>query len=300
MKISVIIPVYKNKELFFRNFNHNYDAINNFEIIVVDDASSEDVESQIKNKFKKVKVLVNKKNIGFAGSINRGLGESHGELILLLNSDVKLEVVNFENLISQFVEDRELFAISFLQTETDGEKVGKNVVFFERGLIYHKKADNLQKGLTAWAEGGSSIFRKKYFVDLGGFDEIYAPFYFEDIDLSYRAYKRGWKILFDPGAKVEHHHESTIGKYYTKEFINKISFRNQFIFIWKNLEDPGKIFSHIIFLPYYILSSLINKNGELFNGFISATTQLQKILNVRRVEAKYSKLRDKEIFKLFD
>lgn len=298
MKISVIIPVYKNKELFLKNLKYNDSFLSDMEVIIVDDDSNENLEKDIRKQFKSIKILINKKNIGFAGSVNRAVKLTHGEFIFLLNSDVKLKKINFEKSISDLKRDQKIFAVTFLQEERDGQIVGKNVIFFKRGLIGHKKSKNLKKGLTAWAEGGSSLIRKKYFEELGGFDEIYAPFYWEDIDLSYRAYGRGWKVIFDPEIVVQHYHESTIGKFYAKNFIRTIAYRNQFIFTWKNLIDRDKIFLHILLLPYHFFMALIRVDTQYIRGFIYALTRFKKILNKRKLEGRERKKTDLDIFEL--
>lgn len=280
MKISVIIPVYKNKDLFLNNLRNNLIFLKGCEVIVVNDDPRVDLrrDLQLLNDRDKVVInlilLENKKNLGFGGSVNRGVKESSGDLLFLLNSDVRLVDDSFKKAISQFENDEKLFAVSFLQIEKDGRRVGKNITYFRRGLFFHKKAEDLKRGLNGWAEGGSSIIIKKYFNQLNGFDERYSPFYWEDIDLSYRAYKRGWKVLFDPEIKVEHHHESTIKKYFPSSFIKTIAFRNQFIFIWKNIRDWRMLISHFIFLPYNFVYYLFKGKKEFFIGFLKATKYL--------------------------
>lgn len=281
MKISVVIPVYKNKQLFLDNLIHNLPLLKDSEIIVVDDASSENLDEEIGKKFKNVKILTNSQNLGFAASVNKGVGAAKGELILLLNSDVKLLKIDLMDLINQFKKDPDIFALSFLQKEKNGESVGKNIIYFDRGLVFHKRADNLEAGPTAWAEGGSCIFQRKIFNDLRGFDEIYAPFYWEDIDLSYRAVKAGYKVLFYPGAVVEHYHESTIGKYFRKDQIQKIAYRNQFIFIWKNITDLKFLLSHFIYLPLNIIYLSFKGGKNFILGFIEAFFKLGLIFKKR-------------------
>ena len=60
--------------------------------------------------------------------------------------------------------------------------------------------------------GGSCAFDRAKFLELGGFDELLAPFYLEDTDLGYMAWKRGWKVLYHPRSVVWHEHRGTIGK----------------------------------------------------------------------------------------
>lgn len=278
MKISIVIPVYKNKELLQNAFDNNYRYIKECEIIVVNDSPDESITDVFK-EYQSVKLLVNEKNIGFAKTVNRGVAESIGELVFLLNSDVFLKDDSFKKVIKQFEENEKLFAVSFAQIENDKSIVGKNNVFFERGLIMHSKANDLDYGPTGWAEGGTCIVRKSYFNKLNGFDSAYSPFYWEDVDLSLRAQKRGWDVLFDPSILVEHHHASTIGKYYKNDFRDIISYRNQFICTWKN-GTGSQLLSHILHLPILLVQSILSGNWNLLKGLLKAilvTSEVTKI-----------------------
>ena len=61
--------------------------------------------------------------------------------------------------------------------------------------------------------------RRECWRQLGGFDPLLEPFYLEDTDLGYMAWKRGWKVLYQPRSVVYHEHRGTIGKKFTPEFI---------------------------------------------------------------------------------
>jgi len=291
MNISVVIPVYKNKALFLTNLAQNYTYIKDNQIIIVDDKSDENLKEDIEKIYKEIVVIENKKNLGFAESVNIGFAKAQNPYVLLLNSDVKLNNDSYKRSIDLFKKNEKLFAIGFLQLERDGRKVGKNKLFFKRGLIHHSKSDDLDFGLTAWAEGGACMIDKEKFDLLNGFDKLYKPFYWEDIDLSYRAYKRGWEVYFDPEIKAEHHHESTISKYYENSYIKKIAYRNQLIFFWKNITDRNLIFKNIFYLPLNMLYSV--------SGFLLALANLPKIIRSRLVTMKINKLKDREILKLF-
>lgn len=299
MKLSVVIPVYKNKKMFLDNLFHNYQFLKNTEIIVVDDASGERLKNDIEKDFPVIKFFENKINMGFGATVNFGVKQAQGDLVFLLNSDVKLLNNDFEKAVYHFEKNSQLFAVSFLQIEKDNSLVGKNTMYFKRGLLRHQKADDLKFGLNAWAEGGSCLIRKKYFDELLGFDELYSPFYWEDLDLSYRVYKRGLKVLFDPNIKVEHHHATTIGKYYKKTVIAKIVFRNQFIFMWKNIADWDLFLSHLFFLPYYLIYRFLDGEITALIGFLTALKKLPIIFKKRNDEFKKNKLTDKEVLKLF-
>ena len=112
---------------------------------------------------------------------------------------------------------------------------------------------------------------------MAGFNKIYAPFYWEDIDLSYRAKKHGYQIIFDSQIEVIHHHESTIGRYFSSEKIREVAFRNQLIFNWQYL-DHKKITEHLL----YIIPAVVNGGWPFFFGFIKALFLLPTILFIRQ------------------
>jgi GT2 family glycosyltransferase len=289
--ISIIIPVYKNSDIFYKYLETNKKYFDGCEVIIINDYPLENITKYVKDICPESTVINNKKNLGFADTINHGVLKSTRNHIFLINSDVVLKDNSFLNALDYFKKDRRLFAVGLAQIEKDGKIVGANRVYFKNGLINHSHASSNIYHLTSnfWAEGGSSIFNKKLFVDLGLFDELYNPFYWEDIDLSYRAWKAGYKILYDPNIKVEHHHESTIGKYFNKSKILRTAFRNQLIFHWKNLTDKDLIFKHILNLPRLIF----------IPGFFDALIRLPKILQARKKTIKLFVKSDKEILNLF-
>jgi glycosyltransferase involved in cell wall biosynthesis len=96
--------------------------------------------------------------------------------------------------------------------------------------------------------GGSAAVDREKFLQLGGFDRLLRPLYVEDVDLSYRAWKRGWKVLFCPQSKVIHKHRSTSGRL-DRASLERIIQRNHLLFIWKNISDPGMTAEHLLSLP---------------------------------------------------
>jgi len=289
--ISIVIPVYKNTEMFFKYLKENKKYFEGCEVIITNDYPLENITSQVKKVFPGAIVINNIANLGFAGNVNRGVLRSTRDYVFLMNSDVVLTDNSFLGELKYFAKDDKLFAVGFAQTERDGKIVGANRAYFKNGLISHSHRSSIvdHPSSNLWAEGGSSIFKKKIFIDLGSFDELYNPFYWEDIDLSYRAWKSGYKILYDPNIKVEHHHESTIGKYFDRYKILRTAFRNQLIFHWKNLTDKDLILKHLLNIPRYIF----------LPGFFDALRKLPEILISRKKTIKLFVKSDKEILDLF-
>jgi glycosyltransferase involved in cell wall biosynthesis len=95
--------------------------------------------------------------------------------------------------------------------------------------------------------GGSCAFDRGKFLELGGFDALLAPFYLEDTDLGYMAWKRGWKVLYQPRAVVYHEHRGTIGKRFNESQIQAVLKKNYLLFAWKNIHDGPRLAGHFFF-----------------------------------------------------
>jgi O-antigen biosynthesis protein len=95
--------------------------------------------------------------------------------------------------------------------------------------------------------GGSCAFDRRKFLELGGFDHLLAPFYLEDTDLGYLAWKRGWKVLYQPRSVVYHEHRGTIGKRFSEEHIQTVLKKNFLLFCWKNIHEWPRLTSHFFF-----------------------------------------------------
>ncbi len=282
MELSVVIPVYKNTELFLTNLKRNMRFLKKTRVIIVNDNPAESLKKKLSTLHApNLSLIEHTRNMGFGQTVNDGFAETESNLVLLLNSDVVLLDDSFRKTSAMFQKNNRLFAVSFAQKEQDGRIVGKNRMFWSRGFLSHAKRDKLFPGINAWAEGGSCIIDRKKFRDLGGFDSMYAPFYWEDIDLSYRAWKSGYEIYFEPSILVEHHHESTISKYFGSHRIKTIAFRNQFLFIWKNIDNLFFLLEHFMFLPYYLLRFLMKMDLDFFRGFIQAIALIPKIKKKR-------------------
>lgn len=294
--ISVVIPVYKNTEEFLRNLRSNLSFLKDTEVIVVNDDPSKSLKQEL-SKIPSVRLFENEKNVGFGQTVNLGVKHAKSDLVLLLNTDVVLKDNSFKNVVGQFKTNPQLFAVSFAQIEKDGSLVGKNRYYWKMGFFYHEKAQNREFGFNGWAEGGSCLIDREKFLELSGFDELFSPFYWEDIDLSYRAWKKGYKVVFDPAIVVDHHHGGTTDKYIRSDFKQTIAARNHYIFIWKNITDLNLIFQHIILLPFNLFYFAIKGNLYLLKGFVQALGRIFNILKERTHQI--SVLTDKEVFELF-
>ncbi|HKB88326.1 MAG TPA: glycosyltransferase family 2 protein [Patescibacteria group bacterium] len=291
LKVSVVISNLNGEKLLENNLPKlidakNYSPNNILEIIIVDDGSWDGSVALLKTKFPEVRLFKHTANRGFSAAVNTGVRAAKGELILLINTDVFPDR-NFLVKVLPHFEDSSVFAVS-LHEKGFGSAKGT----FAHGFIELATGEEGNKNHPSfYVNGGSGVFRKSVWIELGGMDEkLLSPFYWEDIDLCYRAAKRGYKLLWEPGGIVEHHHELTINKF-TKQYIARVRERNQLLMLWKNVTSPNLIRKHIVGLFSRLL-----KNPGYIKVVIMALSRFGIVMQKRKKEIKESRVSDEVVF----
>jgi len=294
LHVSLIIPNFNGSDLLQKNLPYVLSAVKNeknniSEVIVVDDASKDDSVKIIKDNFPQVKLIKHKINRGFASSVNTGVRSSKGNLVVLMNTDVKPSKDFLKSVFKHFEKD-DVFGVSLHE-----EGYGWTKPRIENGFIVYKSGRVGKKAKdTFWVSGGSGVFRRDIWIKLGGFDEKLFKFYWEDVDICYRAAKRGLRLIWEPGAKVIHNHESTTGKVFSKKKLARMQEVNQLVFIWKNLTSPNLFRKHIAGL----MKRIVRHPGYFKIAFI-ALLKIGVILKARKKEKKQCKVSDEAIFARF-
>ncbi len=290
--VSIIIPNWNGKELLEKNLPFVLEAKDNpknkiVEIIIVDDKSTDESVSFLQKNFSgRIKLIKHTKNRGFSSAVNTGARSAKGQVIVLLNTDVRPEKKFLESTIALF-RDPDVFAVSFHEP---GRSSTKGV--FENGYINHSPLkESNEVGDTFWVSGGSGAFRRETWVNLGGMDEkLLSPLYWEDVDLGYRALKRGYRLLWDPKSIVHHDSESTTRKL-SKKYVQSIQERNHLLLIWKNLTSNNLFRKHILGLIQRIL-----KGPGYIRIVFMALAKIGIVIKARSKEKKEAKISDEAIF----
>lgn len=308
MKIDIIIPNFNGAHLVRENLSKVLKSLESYKgkVILVDDGSKAEDREALREVVKEsssigsVELVEHPVNKGFSSAVNTGVKKSTADYVVLLNSDVIPRKDFLKPLLEEIERDPLIFGIGCMDESIEGEKTvlrGRGQAKWSRGLLLHEKGET-DKSDTFWISGGSSIFRRELYMKLGGMDEIYNPFYWEDIDLSYRAQKSGYKIFFNNKSVVEHLHEKgAIKKNFKKKKVTTVVYRNQFTFIWKNITDSKLIISHILYLPYHAFGALKRGDMEFFKGFFLAAFRLSAIMKKRSIQKKNYKLTDSEVIR---
>jgi GT2 family glycosyltransferase len=235
------------------------------ELVLVDDTGSGELVKWAQKALDKkpAKLVIRKENGGFAKAVEEGIREAANDLIFSMNSDVLVRPGFLAPLVQA------LFS-------TPKSKIAKRVFAAAPRVLLNGDEDRIEsfaesqldEGLLTnrsprrpagssgppesnapipFAIGGTFLFRKSDFEELGGFDALFAPFYFEDNDLCWRAWRGGACSVYVPSAVVEHHHKGTIGTLVSPERRRAAVERGELLFNWKHLDDEDRI-DHIALL----------------------------------------------------
>jgi GT2 family glycosyltransferase/glycosyltransferase involved in cell wall biosynthesis len=253
---SVVIPNWNGRDLLEKYLPSVVEALAGNpenEIIVVDNGSADGSADFVRAAFPQVKLVALPRNLGFGGGSNEGFRQAGNEIVVLLNSDMRVAPDFLPPLLEGF-RDPEVFAVScqifFSDPNKVREETGLTQGWWQDGsLRVRHRIDPAIEDLYPcfYGGGGSCAFDRGKFLELGGFDHLLRPFYMEDTDLGYLAWKRGWKVLYQPRSVVYHEHRGTIGKNFREEQIQAVLKKNGLLFAWKNIHEWSRLTSHFFF-----------------------------------------------------
>ena len=295
---SIVIPNWNGRDLLEKYLPSVIAAAaqrEGSEVILVDNGSTDGSAELVLQKFPQVRLIALDENLGFGGGSNRGFEHARHDIVVLLNSDMRAERDFLGALLDGFTDAR-VFAVScqihFSDAARVREETGLTEGWWQQGSL--RVRHRIEAGLDHpypcfYGGGGSCAFDKHKFAQLGGFDPLLAPFYLEDTDLGYLAWKRGWKVMYQPASVVYHEHRGTIGRRFTHNYIQSILKKNFLLFTWKNIHEWRKLGAHFCFAwAGAMLSWLFGDSPERasFYGIARAAMQLPQAL-VSRTRARH-------------
>jgi GT2 family glycosyltransferase len=238
MTIGVAIPAYKNAvslrrclAAIYAQFGADFTPV-----VVVDDSGDGQVAGELREIFPHVKWLIHDANRGFGPSASEAVLSTACDVSILLNDDTEL-LTDCRNELSIAFADPMLFAVSFQSVNAQDEfREGAKRIVWRCGMpkVLHNPADQypVTSGMqrSDYAVGGHCAYRRLQFAEVGGFDEHFAPYYWEDVDLCFRAETRGWRVVYLPAARVRHAGASAIRTHHAEAAIRAVIWRNRLRF----------------------------------------------------------------------
>ena len=249
-QVSIVIPVY-NKWVFTYKCLYSLWASREsilMEVIVVDNCSTDET-SMLTMSFKNVKVYRSEENLGFLKASNLGAQMASGKYLLFLNNDVLVTHGLLGTMIDLVENDNRVGIVGAKLIYPDGS-------LQEAGGIVWDDPDNIALNFgrynsparweynyvkeVDYCSGACLLIKKKLFFDVGLFDELYAPAYFEDTDLAFKIRDAGYKVMYQPAANAIHFEGTTAGSDLSSGFkrfqnVNRSKFYNR----WKSVLEHG-------------------------------------------------------------
>ncbi len=293
---SVVIPTWNGKHHLECTLPALEEAVRggDHEIIVIDNASEDGTVEYLAREHPTIRVAEMGSNLGFGRACNAGLGLARHDVVVLLNNDMRVEPDFLQPLLDGFQDPRVFAVTSQIYFEDTGrvrEETGLTSGSWQRGRlqirhVVDREVDELFPAF--YAGGGSSAFDRPKVLELGGFDEILAPFYVEDVDLSYLAWKRGWVVLYAPASVVHHQHRGTIGRHFDPTYVERVLQKNRLLFVWKNIHSWGRLFAHFGWLYVDLWATYLTGPHLERPGLASLVMALRQLLRLggRRIASR--------------
>ncbi len=306
---SIVIPNWNGRDLLEKYLPSVIAAVEHHpgsEILVVDNGSTDGSVAFLAEYFPQVRVVALPVNLGFGGGSNAGFRAAKHDIVVLLNSDMRVDRGFLPPLLAGF-EDEKTFAVScqifFSDPKKLREETGLTEGWWLQGAlrVRHREEPGVRQLYPCfYGGGGSCAFDRRKFLDLGGFDEVLKPFYLEDTDLGYLAWKRGWKVFYQPASIVYHEHRGTIGKRFSEAYIQNVLRKNFLLFSWKNIHSWRKLMDHFWFTwANAVLSWWFGDSPERANfyGIARAALQLPQAMAARIRARRLALITDDEAFR---
>jgi O-antigen biosynthesis protein len=218
--VSVIVPTYGQVQLTLKCLSSIADQAPELpiEVIVVDDAWNGS-GAQCLEQVPGIRLIRNETNLGYLHSCNKAAAAARGHYLLFLNNDTEVSESWLEPMVSLFHQRPGTGAVGAKLLNPDGSLQEAGGIIWQDASGWNfgrledpsKPAYNYVREVD-YCSAAALMVERQVFANLGGFDKIYAPAYFEDADLCFRLRRIGLKTLYQPAARVVHHEGMSHGR----------------------------------------------------------------------------------------
>ena len=228
-----------------------------FEVIVVDNGSTDGSVEYLTESHPSVRVIANGSNLGFPAAVNQGIRASEGAYVVTLNNDTSADPGWLAALVDAAESDsrvgmcasKMLFSESPQIINSTGICIDRAAIAWDR-LVGERDDPAEKEPVEIFGPcTGAALYRREMLDEIGLFDDDFF-IYLDDVDLAWRARLAGWRCLHVPTARILHHHSATMGE--GSPFKNFLLGRNKVWLVLKNYPMP----SGLLYLPLVLLYDL--------------------------------------------
>jgi N-acetylglucosaminyl-diphospho-decaprenol L-rhamnosyltransferase len=240
-------------------------------VMVLDNRSTDPDVEWINHHFPDIEVVISPQN-DFLFSYNWYANQISDEIIILLNNDLRLDPGFIAPLISHF-KSPDVFAVSASSWDWEGNEKssGPSALTFQNGFYnwsFNKKRQ--VRCHTLFASGGFMAVDRLKFIQVGGFSRLYHPAYMEDVDLCFRAWRNGWRCIYEPSSIVWHR-ENASWNMNDHSRSTHLCLRNALLFQWSSLPMKRERLKRMLNICKLISGGFVNKNMLWFSELLNAS-----------------------------
>jgi GT2 family glycosyltransferase len=283
VRCSLVVLNYDERDLLLACVRSMVAAIGpTDEIIVVDNGSTDGSADAVSRDFPSVRLVRLPEN-RYIFSLNAGLAVARGEFVAFCNNDMEVEDNFVERALDCFVSD-DVFAVCSRVLDRNGAEQGTRTAgYWKRGLLFYEPLPHSTVSTDCFfAVGGQSFFRRDILTSMGSIDELLWPMYHEDIELSYRAWKNGYRIVYAPGSVCHHMGGKTSTRVFTATQLRSFVRQNELLMVWKDVTDPAMLAEHVLWLVPRLVMALLRWDTGTLTGYGSAFRRLPRAVRARR------------------
>jgi GT2 family glycosyltransferase len=315
MNISIVIPTWRGRHLLEAylpsilaaadSYSRNREA--RTEIIIVEDAGGDDTPSWLREHYAgKVRLIEHDRNQGFCAACQTGFEAARYPIVLLLNNDVRLEADCIYPFIRHF-ENPDVFAVTGKMYNQRGDAFcnGGKIGRFRRGMwSSYQNYDAIPESavdiayLSFAAIGAFSAYDREKFLKIGGFDPLTSMF--EDIEISYRAWRRGWVILYEPHSIGYHDASQTMKRRYRRRSLNMLARRSRLLMHWILLHDRKMFGQHLASIAGQLLTSWLWLDWPFYWSVATGLRNIAAIRRKRLENRQNAVISDRELLQLLE
>jgi GT2 family glycosyltransferase len=315
MNVSIVIPTWRGRPLLEAYLPSVIAAANSYragqgadtEILIIEDAGGDDTLPWLQSQYgEKVVVLEHKQNLGFCSACQTGFMHARFPIVLLLNNDVRLRADCIAPMVHHFT-NPDVFAVTGKMFSQKGDVLcnGGKIGRFRRGMWSSYRNYDARSAaeaecsfLSFAAIGAFSAYDRDKFLQLGGFDPLTAMY--EDIDISYRGWKRGWRIEYEPGSIAYHDASQTMKQRYKGRSRDRLSRRSRIVMHWILLHDRVLFGQHLASIAVQLLTSWLWLDWTFYWAVFTALRHLGGIRRRRNETRKTAMRSDRDLIRLLD
>jgi N-acetylglucosaminyl-diphospho-decaprenol L-rhamnosyltransferase len=230
-------------------------------VLVLDNQSTDGAVAWIKQEFPSIETMVAPKN-DFLFSYNSLVQTRSEEVLVLLNNDLKVNHDFIAPLVRHF-ESADVFSVSARSYDWNGARVtsGPASLMFKNGFYSWNFDTQCQKPRhTLFTSGGFMAVDRKKFIELGGFNRLFAPAYCEDVDLCFRAWRHGWRCIYEPDSVVRHRHQASWGSH-SPNSLDSLQLRSLLLMQWCTFPMHKARWDRLRTLVKLFLGSLFSRDS---------------------------------------